>query len=188
MAVANHGFNDGAERALLEQVEGLGVARVPTGLEIDQDMDMAALRGGLDGERVGVGEGEWLLHEHMDAQRRALLNHLPMFAGRGEDQCNLRMSLRGHLRDRAEIKRAAQMEFFGVGVEELLISLDDAHQLDIRTVENSSRRRERAGLEEALDVTVDQADNRDFERSRGGRGREGRRKKYEDECRERGSH
>ena len=159
VTVADDGFDDGAEVAGFEEIVGLGVAGVPGGFEVDEDFDVTLFRGMLNGESVGVGEGEGLFHENVYAEGGGLFDDVAVLAGGGEDEDGLEMGGGGHLSDGAEVHGGGEVVLGGVGVPEALVWLDDADELDVRALEDSPSGGEGALVEEAVDMAVSEADD-----------------------------
>ena len=60
---------------------GLGVAGVPGGFEVDEDFDVTLFWAArCNGESVGVGEGEGLLHEDVYAEGGGLFHDAAVLA------------------------------------------------------------------------------------------------------------
>ena len=58
MPVADDGLDDRAERVVLQQVVGLGVAGVPGSFKVDEDVDLRLLGDALHREGVRIGDGK----------------------------------------------------------------------------------------------------------------------------------
>ena len=153
-----------------EEVVGFGVRGVPGGFKVDEDVDVALLGGALDGKGVGIGEGEGLFHEDVDAEGGGLFDDAAVLAGGGEDEDGLEMGGGGHLGDGAEVHRGGEVVLGGVGIPKALVGLDDADELDVGALEDSAGGGEGAFVEEAVDMAVGEADDTDFHGGLGGLG------------------
>jgi hypothetical protein len=69
------------------------------------------------------------------------------------------MRVRNHFLNIAEVQARGQMIALRVRIEELLVGLDNPHELNIRAIQNAPGWRERAALQKALDVTVNHTNN-----------------------------
>src|SRR6202451_2320557 len=169
MAVTKHSFHDRSQSALPQQLERSRIACIPGRFQVDEHMNVAALRGVLNGDCIFVADGQGLLHHHVDAQCGAFVDHSPVLAGSGGDQHCLGTRLRNHFLNAAEVQAWGEMIALCIGLEEFLVGFNNANQLYVGAIQKSAGWREPATLQKALDMTMHHADYTDFH-GRAGRG------------------
>ena len=153
VAVVDDDFAEVAELAGVGLIDGVGVAGVPGGLVVDEDVDVVLAGGLLDGEGVAEGGCERLFDHGGDAVMGGEIDDAAVIADGGVDENGVRVLAGEHL--------------FGVGVEELGVEvvaggvaggeggvgLDDGDETGVAVGGE--------GVEESADVAVNQADDGD---------------------------
>jgi hypothetical protein len=71
------------------------------------------------------------------------------------------MRLRNHFPDIAEVQTRGEMITLRVGIEEFLVGLNNSHELNIGTIQNSAGWCKRAALKKSFDMTVHHANDAD---------------------------
>src|SRR5258708_9755074 len=157
VAIVDDDFANAAEGVLMDEIVGGAIAAVPRGLVIHDDLNVTLLSGGLNGAGVFHADRERFFHHHGHAVAGAGSNRLAMIAGVAVHQRCLRMSALKHFVGAGEKQFGIHTVFLCVIGRELLIAFGDADELDVGTMQ--------ALLKEAFYVSVDQADDYDFEGS-----------------------
>src|ERR1700693_3116146 len=103
MAVAKNCLYHRPQSALLQYTERCGIARIPGRLQVDEHMDLAALRSVLNSQLFLIADGQRLLDHYVDAQCSALLNHSPVLARSSKDEHCTGMRLRNHFLNAAKV-------------------------------------------------------------------------------------
>ena len=141
----------------MHQVVSRVVAAIPGRFIVHQHMNPGGVCRFFHRERVLQADGQRLFHHDVNAVAGTDLHHAPVVERIRVNQNGLRMHFRQHLFEIGKEHVGGKVVSGGILRQELLVWLGDSYDRNLRTVQRS--------LQESVDVSMNQANDSDAERS-----------------------